>query len=169
MTAAQWMTVNPGWTVIGSPATVGVYVGYPGRFSGDTLTAVAFPPGLTMQGVVIGWSGNGAVDYLAGFAMAASQPYTTSSGLFGVSPVFTVNGGDPTREPAEGPASITSSTATPFAGMTLERVPEPSSVLLGVSCLAEFSLRRLRTQGLEVRTRKNVQFPSGTLAGLPRR
>ena len=124
LTAEAWKAANPGWTVLGQA----VDVGYPiaGRFNGGTLTANTTPPGAIIQGVVIGWTGTGATDFLEGYQIAVTQP----NGAFAVTFPFTVDTGDPTIVPPGTPGSIYNSTATPFTGLVITCMPEPSAVSL---------------------------------------
>jgi hypothetical protein len=142
LTAEQWIAANPGWTVFGAPANVGSPLA--GRFSGGTLTAgvapqPTFPAGAVIQGIVVGWTGT-AADFLAGYAGALAQG---ASGQFGVSSVFTVDTGDPVSVPPGTPGNIYNSTATPFTGLTLQTIPEPSSfALAGLGAAALLIFRR---------------------------
>ena len=122
--ASAWSASNPGWTAIGAPATVGIPAA--GRFAGGTLIAQTAIAGAVIQGVVIGWTGTGAANFLEGYNLALIQ-----GGGFAVTLPFTVNTGDPTVIPPGTSGNIYNSTATPFTGLVL-LVPEPSSIALVV-------------------------------------
>jgi hypothetical protein len=146
MTAAEWTAANAAWTVIGTPVNV---TPTPGRFSGGTITAGStgtLAPGALIQGVVIGWTGTGAADYLAGYALASGQAVSATTHQFGVSNPFTVDTGDPTTVPPGSAGFIYNSTATPFVGLTMANIapiPEPSSfALAGLGAAALLIFRR---------------------------
>lgn len=122
--ALRWQADNPGWTAIGSPAFVGSPVA--GHFSGGVLTANTTPPGAIIQAVVIAWSSrynSNAPNFIEG---------ERSAFLFGISAPFTVDTGDPTTIPPGFPANINNSTTSPFKGMDIPWIPEPSSFTLFV-------------------------------------
>jgi len=138
LTASAWLAANPGWTVIGSPANVGVPLA--GRFSGGTLTADTSNPGAEIQGVVIGWTGQGAADFLGGYDMALAMG---ANGQFGITSPFTVQTGNPVAVPPGTPGNIYNSTTSPYTGLTLQAIPEPSSfALAGLGAAALLIFRR---------------------------
>jgi len=124
MTEKQWIDANPGWTVIGSPADVGVLV--PGRFYGGTLTAETATPGAVIQGIVIGWTGTGAHDFLEGYWMVMGSGALNA---IGTTAPFTVDTGNPIQFPPGTPGNIYNSTSTPYTGLYLG-IPEPSGISL---------------------------------------
>ena len=136
LTAAEWYAANPQWSVIGVP--VGTGVPAPGKFTGGTLTANTAAAGAVIQGVVIGWTGTGAQDFLAGYAAALAQG---AAGQFGVSNPFQVDTGDPTSVPPGTAGAITGPTG--FQGLTLQTIPEPTSfALAGLGAAALLIFRR---------------------------
>jgi len=139
LSASGWLAANPGWTVIGTPTGLGTPLA--GRFSGGTLSALTTTPGAIIQGVVIGWTGTGANDFLAGYAGALAQG---AAGQFGINATpFTVQTGNPLAVPPGTPGNIYNSTATPFTGLTLSTIPEPTSfALAGLGAAALLIFRR---------------------------
>jgi hypothetical protein len=108
-----------------SPVAVGAVVA--GRFFGGTRTIPAgsgfsgIAPGATVAAFIRGWTGP---------ANSWFEFQTSSTGLFGYSPIFTIDTADPTTAPPEPPVNISSSTLMPFTGLTLTYLPEPSSAAL---------------------------------------
>lgn len=124
-------------------AVVNVGVPSAGRFSGGTRTIPAgsgytgIAPGDTVAALFRGWTGP---------ATSWNQFQNSGwNGLLGFSSVFTIDTGDPTMTPAGTPASIYSSTATPFSGMVIGWIPEPSSAALLLLSCGLLGWRRLRS------------------------
>ena len=147
--AEAWQANNPGWTAIGPPAFVGIPAA--GHFRGGILTVNVTSPGAVIQGVVIAWSSrynNNAANFLEG---------AHSAFLFNISMPFTVDTGDPTTIPPGFPGSISHSTPTPFTGLDVPWIPEPSSfALAAVGAAVLFESRHRKKSGLRFRSQRTL-------------
>jgi len=106
-----------------------------GRFNAGTFTVNGIAPGAVIGGLVRGWTG----------AHASYAAALNAGAYIGYSSVFTVDTGDPSSVPPGAAGSIFNSTATPFTGMTLTAVPEPTSMVLaglGAASLLIFRRRK---------------------------
>jgi len=124
---------------LGAPVLIGPVAG---RFFDGARTISAgsgfagISPGATVAAVIRGWM----ISAGATFAEASSQGW----GLFGYSSIFQVDTGDPTTIPPETAAAITSG-SSPFSGLTLLYIPEPSSAALCGFGVVALLLARRRT------------------------
>jgi len=126
--------LNPaGWSVLAGTTK---NISPAGRFNAGTFTVQPLAPaGGVIAGLVRGWTG----------AFLNYQEAVAGGAYVGYSSVFTVDTGDPSSVPPGAAGSIFNSTATPFAGMTLTAVPEPTSMVLaglGAASLLIFRRRK---------------------------
>jgi hypothetical protein len=128
-TLTQWLTANPGWNAIAS--SIKAIGPVAGRFLGGTVTVPTATPGAAIQGAVASWGGN-----FANFDAAVS-----GGGSTGISTEFAVTTGNPTTTPPGTAAVITG--AGQFGGLTVNAVPEPSTLALaGLGAAALLIFRR---------------------------
>jgi hypothetical protein len=127
MTEAAFKTANPLWK---QEVTVGFTTPGAGKFSGGGLTLTPLTPaGGGIDYVIMGWTGT-----------AASFDAALSGGaMLNVSGKFASGTGNPTASPPGVPVPLSST----FGGMTLQPVPEPSTLALaGLGAAALLIFRR---------------------------
>lgn len=108
------------FTPVGAPAIIGAPL--LGLFSGGIRTIPGIPPGSTVAAMVRVWLG--------------SNPSFDQAFGWGISPIFTIDTGNPLTTPPEVPGSILDSTSTPFTGVSILFIPEPGTAsLLGCALL----------------------------------
>jgi len=127
LSGSQWAAANTGWT-LGS--AVGFTTPAAGKFNGGNLTLSPLANiGAGIDYVVVGWSG----------AAANFDAAIAAGGMVNVSDKFHSSVGDGSAVPPGAPVSI----AGTFTGMTLQPVPEPSTLALaGLGAAALLIFRR---------------------------
>jgi hypothetical protein len=126
LSSAAWQTANAGWKLENA---IGFTTPAAGKFTGGTLTLNPLNAGGAIDYVVVGWTGN----------YASFDAALTASAMANVSSKFTSGTGNPTTSPP--------GTATPiadsFGGLTLQPIPEPSTLALaGLGAAALLIFRR---------------------------
>lgn len=126
MSGSAWATQNPGWT-LGS--AVGFTTPAAGKFNGGNLTLTPLTPSVGIDYVIVGWTGT-AANFDAAIA-AGAQVNVSAKARSAV--------GDGAAVPPGAPVSLAGS----FQGMTLQPVPEPSTLALaGLGAAALLIFRR---------------------------
>jgi len=126
LSSAAWQAANAGWKLENA---FGFTTPAAGKFTGGTLTLTPLNAGGSIDYVVVGWTGN----------YASFDEALTAGSMANVSLKFTSGTGNPTTSPP--------GTATPiadtFGGMTLQPIPEPSTLALaGLGAAALLIFRR---------------------------
>jgi hypothetical protein len=126
MSASAWYAANPAFTLANA---VGFTTPSAGKFTGGTLTLSPLAAGGGIDYVIVGWTG----------AFASFDAALTANAMVGVS----AKAGSTTGNPTTVPPGTATPIADTFGGMTLQPVPEPSTLALaGLGAAALLIFRR---------------------------